>query len=249
MAPSALLRALMLCCLVGAPGAGLGAGPPLPPPRPAEFGAAADRPSQPVEAPLPPRRPDDLSTASVNLDPEPPDPACLAMLTELKVAFERLPPIRDGACGADAPLSVTRIGEVELTGPVTTLCPVAAALARWLNEVVAEEAREHFGQPVTRLAVGGSYECRGQNRRSNGKLSEHAFANAIDLMGFRLADGRTISVRPQASESPEGRFQASVQLKACAYFTTVLGPGSDEAHKDHLHLDLRGRGRAARFCQ
>ena len=99
------------------------------------------------------------------------------------------------------------------------------------------------------MLIGTSYECRGQNRVAGAKLSEHAFASAVDVMGFALGPDKTVSVGLLPPESPDGRFQAAVRTGACRYFTTVLGPGSDPEHATHLHLDIRARKGGFRVCQ
>jgi hypothetical protein len=138
---------------------------------------------------------------------------------------------------------------LEVSPPATLVCPVAEALARWSLDVVSVEANRHFDAPPVRIAIGTSYECRTQNRAAGAKLSEHAFANAVDVMGFTFQKGKLMTIVEQHPESPEARFQAAVRGGACSYFTTVLGPGSDAAHATHLHLDLRGRNRGYRMCQ
>jgi hypothetical protein len=100
-----------------------------------------------------------------------------------------------------------------------------------------------------KVLIGTSYECRAQNRQSGAKLSEHAFANALDVMGFEFVNRRAISVTARWDESPEAMFLSIIRAHACEHFTTVLGPGSDAAHADHFHLDLRERKRGARLCQ
>jgi hypothetical protein len=80
-------------------------------------------------------------------------------------------------------------------------------------------------------------------------MSEHAFANGLDIAGFTFEGRGPVSIAPHAEGSPEAAFQTSVQKGACAAFATVLGPGSDAAHSDHLHLDQRGRRGGYRICQ
>ena len=176
--------------------------------------------------------------------------ACLARLAQLGIRFEVLPAIEEGACHAARPLRVSGLPNgVELSPPATTLCPVAEALGRWTRESVGAEAERHLGHNLARVMNGTSYECRGQNRQDGAKLSEHAFANALDIMGFGFAGRGTISVAGQVADTAEGRFLAAVRASACAHFMTVLGPGTDAAHADHLHLDLRARSRGVRLCQ
>jgi hypothetical protein len=99
------------------------------------------------------------------------------------------------------------------------------------------------GKPADRIAIGTSYECRNQNRQASGKLSEHAFANGVDISGFEFKGRKALQIGEHPAGTPDALFQAAIRTQACAYFTTVLGPGSDPAHATHLHLDLRSRGR------
>jgi hypothetical protein len=205
---------------------------PLPPPRP-------DRATPPPAPPSGPVRADDGE-----------DAGCLAELDRLAVSYEPLAAIADGACGAAYPLRVKGLPDaVEVSPPATMTCPVARALARWTLDVVAAEADGAFKSRVLAVQIGTSYECRGQNRRNGAKLSEHAFADGIDVMGFALEHRRTATIGTFAPETPEARFQAAVREGACRYFTTVLGPGSDPEHATHLHLDLRDRRGGYRICQ
>ena len=137
---------------------------------------------------------------------------------------------------------------MEVSSPVTVVCPVAEALARWTSEAVLPEADRLLGHPLKTLLIGTSYECRAENRQAGAKLSEHAFANAVDITGFGFEKRASIAIAPRSDETPEALFQAVVRAKACAHFSTVLGPGSDAAHANHLHLDLRPR-RSGPMCQ
>jgi hypothetical protein len=126
-------------------------------------------------------------------------------------------------------------------------CPVAESLARWISEVVAPEAERQFQSTPTKLLIGTSYQCR--NQRNGAKLSEHALGNGVDVMGFEFAKRSPLTITAQPESSPEASFQTAIQKAACPIFNTVLGPGSDAAHGDHLHLDLRQRKGDYRICQ
>jgi hypothetical protein len=96
----------------------------------------------------------------------------------------------------------------------------------------------YFGVPVVDVKA-GSYSCRPRNNQRGAKVSEHAFGNALDVMAFILADGREVAVAKGWKGDPvEQEFLREAFVGACRYFTTVLGPGSDPFHYDHLHLDL-----------
>lgn len=239
-------------------------GAPMPPERPAELKpepaeprtdgpapAEAERPDLPVPPPLPPARPAELSgAAALALKVAPPDDtACRVRLTRLGVAFEPLPPLSNGQCGAPLPLKVTALGDgIGLPQPLTLVCKAAEALARWSTEVQVAADRE-LKQPLKSIDIGTTYECRGQNHGPDAKLSEHAFANGIDVMGFGFAGRASIPVKGMPEGSPEGRFLDDVRAKSCGFFRTVLGPGSDAAHANHLHLDERERSGGHRLCQ
>lgn len=220
---------------------------PTPPERPAELVPAPPPPA--AEMPAPPQRPPELSGEAVlALKVQPPDDtACRGRLTSLGATFEALPPIVLGQCGAEKPLKLASLKGVAVEPPATLVCGAAEALARWTTEVQFAAERE-LGQPLTSLSV-GSYECRGQNHSTDAKLSEHALANAVDVMGYGFSGRAPIRVGASVAGTPEASFQAAAQAKACGFFRTVLGPGSDAAHANHLHLDERERNAGHRLCQ
>ena len=111
------------------------------------------------------------------------------------------------------------------------------------------------GAGVVGLEAFGAYSCRGVDNLPGAQLSEHAFGNAIDVSGFRLADGREISIVRdwKRAGSPESAFLREVHAGACQHFTTVLGPGADVFHYNHFHLDLAMHGATdtgpRRYCR
>ncbi|WP_313899071.1 extensin family protein [Methylobacterium sp. E-041] len=224
------------------------------PPVPAEAkpgDKAADKPGEmPVPPPLPPERPAELSgEAALALKvAAPDDTACRVRLKRLGAAFEPLPAIVNGQCGTPLPLKVTGLPDVALPQSATLTCAAAEALARWATEAQVAAERE-LKQPLTGIAIGTSYECRGQNHDVEAKLSEHAFANGVDVMSFTFAGRPPIAVGAMPEGSAEGRFLDAVRARACGFFRTVLGPGSNAAHANHLHLDERERNAGHRLCQ
>ena len=171
---------------------------------------------------------------------------CRALLARAGVAFTALPPRRsDENCGYDDAVRLTG-GAVDIgwrPAGLGTTCPVAAALALWEWHVVQPAALEHFGAKVAAIEHFGSYSCRRLYGRAEGGWSEHAGANAIDVAGFRLADGRRITiVGDWPDEGAKGRFLRDVRDGACRLFATTLSPDYNEAHRDHLHLDQAARG-------
>jgi hypothetical protein len=130
-----------------------------------------------------------------------------------------------------------------LPADVATSCPVAAGLALWEWHVVQPAALEHLRSRVATIEHFGSYSCRRIYGRSEGQWSEHASANALDVAGFQLADGRRVSVLADwRDRSGKGRFLHAVRDGACRLFATTLSPDYNAAHRDHLHLDQAKRG-------
>jgi hypothetical protein len=133
---------------------------------------------------------------------------------------------------------------------IVTSCPVAAALALWERDVLQPAAIRRFGVPVAIIDHAGSYSCRRIDGRSEGRFSEHATADAFDILGFRLADGRRINVRRDWQRGGrEAAFLRDVRDGACRLFSTVLSPDYNAAHADHLHFDQAERGELGfRMC-
>ena len=163
-------------------------------------------------------------------------------------------PIREiegaGTCGMEHPFKVSGLadGSVEVSPKATLACPMTASVDRWLVEDVQPAAMAWFGQPVARVKQISSYSCRNMNGAKTGKISEHAYGNALDISGFVLADGREVIVKTGWKGRPEeSGFLRTVQATACERFTTVLAPGSNIYHYDHIHVDLmrRSSGRVA----
>ncbi len=155
-----------------------------------------------------------------------------------------------GICGLTRPFKVTALedGAVLLNSTYTLDCPMIAALDRWLAEVVQPLAQARFGQKVAQIDSMGAYSCRGMNGQYGAPISEHAFGNAIDIGGFRLADGRQITIVRDWTRGDEQTqaFLREVQAGACETFTTVLAPGSNAFHYNHIHVDLAMHGNSSR---
>lgn len=145
-----------------------------------------------------------------------------------------------GVCGISHPFKVAAFasGGIGLARQVTLACPMIPRIDAWLDEVVQPAANLYFATAVVEIRA-GTYNCRSRNNQRGGKLSEHAFGNAIDVMSFRFEDGRELTVvKGWRGASEEQDFLREVFIGACRYFTTVLGPGSDAFHYNHFHLDL-----------
>jgi hypothetical protein len=130
---------------------------------------------------------------------------------------------------------------------------MAEAVARWVREEVAPAAAATFGSSVKMVITGTSYQCRGRDRDPAAKISEHGHANALDLLGLKLANGTVVNFTDRATRFTDRAtrkdFRENIRQSACATFTTVLGPGSDSYHENHIHLDLIERHGGYRVCQ
>ena len=137
-----------------------------------------------------------------------------------------------------------------VTPPATLACPLVSALDRWVSEGVQPAALRWFGAQVTEIKQISAYSCRGMVGSGTSSISEHAFGNALDIAGFTLADGRKITVKDGWRGTPEEQgFLHDVQLSACETFTTVLAPGYNASHYDHIHVDLMRRSSGRRPCR
>jgi hypothetical protein len=137
-----------------------------------------------------------------------------------------------------------------VTPPATLACPLVSALDRWVSEGVQPAALHWFGTQVTEIKQIGSYSCREMVGSGTSSMSEHAFGDALDIAGFTLADGRKITVKDGWHGTPEEQgFLHDVQLYACETFTTVLAPGYNVYHYDHMHVDLMRRSSGNHPCR
>jgi hypothetical protein len=145
---------------------------------------------------------------------------------------------------------VTAFGPVAVKPTATLACPIVSVLDHWLAESVQPAAVRWFGARVVEIKQISAYSCRGMNGNPNAHISEHAFGNALDIASFTLADGRRISVETGWKGMPEEQgFLRDVQASACHEFTTVLAPGSNVYHYNHIHVDLMRRANRPIICQ
>jgi hypothetical protein len=174
-------------------------------------------------------------------------PQCRAVLAESTLTHKSVPDrdLADG-CGLSNAVKVTG-AFTHLSRSFTATCPLAVAWALFEKNVIAPAAREHLGQDVVRVLHFGTYSCRNINDRERGRRSEHATANAIDISGFVLADGRQITLRSgwNGNNRRHEAFLRAVRDGACGFFDVVLSPDYNAAHHDHFHFDM-GRYRACR---
>jgi len=173
--------------------------------------------------------------------------ACRAVLMEGGVSLRDQPDRDAGGFCALRDVLTLRGGTTPLrpAGPVLT-CPVALSFAIWERHALQPAARAILGAEVTAIDHYGSYSCRRTYGDATGRPSQHATANALDVAGFRLSDGRRITVAADWDDpGPEGRFLRAVRDGACRTYETVLGPEYNAAHRDHFHFD-RGPYRICR---
>jgi hypothetical protein len=148
------------------------------------------------------------------------------------------------------PMVTASAGPVEVQPPATLACPIVSALDQWINNAVQPAAQRWFRQPVVEIKQISAYSCRGMNGNPNAHISEHAFGNALDVAEFDLADGHKVSVQYGWKGSPEEQgFLHDVQLAACNDFTTVLAPGANVYHYNHIHVDLMRHYDGRHICE
>ncbi|WP_068460709.1 extensin family protein [Hyphomicrobium sulfonivorans] len=150
------------------------------------------------------------------------------------------------ACGAEQPfeLAAVRNGNVMLKPVAYLRCPMIPQVNLWVREVIEPAALRYYNSPLTELRIAGSYSCRPINHAFGAVLSEHGHANALDVSGFVLANGKTVSVKKGwRGDKRDQAFLREVRAGACHHFTTVLSPNYDRNHHDHFHVDLARRGK------
>jgi hypothetical protein len=161
------------------------------------------------------------------------------------------PPLLGPSLGPSRGPAVAAASMPAALAPAATLaCPIVSALDRWVGEGVQPAALHWFGSPVATIHQIGGYSCREMVGAAGSHISEHAFGDALDIAGFTLADGRKITVKDGWHGSPEEQgFLHDVQLYACETFTTVLAPGYNVFHYDHIHVDLMRRTSGRHPCR
>ncbi|MEI9804192.1 MAG: extensin family protein [Pseudolabrys sp.] len=220
---------------------------------PPEVSTPVGRP-MPINAPGVAPYPDDIPDDAI-LPPgratapramtRPQQPAYNAPLYE-QPAQRALPPLGPSR----GPQTTGAIAPAALTPPATLACPLVSALDRWVADGVQPAAMHWFRTQVVEIKQISAYSCRGMVGAGISHISEHAFGNALDVAGFVLADGRKITVKDGWHGTPEEQgFLHDVQLFACETFTTVLSPGYNAEHYNHIHVDLMRRASGRRPCR
>jgi hypothetical protein len=158
----------------------------------------------------------------------------------------------NGVCGMTRPFKVAAVsgGFVALAPKATLACPLVANVEAWFHEAIQPAAMAWFGSPVTEVKQISAYSCRTMNGQPGAAISEHAFGNALDISTFRFADGRELKVQHGWKGRPEEQgFLRAVHAAACERFSTVLAPGADAFHYDHIHVDLARRASGRNVCK
>lgn len=204
--------------------------------------------------PVPGRQP--AKPAAIRVVPEDPDQfaACQADLKALGTVFETAAAIDDGdGCGMSNPIVVREIlPGIKVAPEATFRCETALQLAKLTRETIIPAARIALADKgdLKGIRQASAYVCRNRNSAETGKISEHAHGNAIDIAGLEFEKGTVpMMIAAQDDGTFPAAFQRSLNAAACLYFSTVLSPGSDDAHKDHLHLDVIERESGYRFCR
>jgi hypothetical protein len=177
--------------------------------------------------------------------------ACRLRLTPDRVVFEPLGAIAGpGECGGRDIVLLKRVLikdhlPIEITPAATLRCEIAETIVDWVREDLVGRVTD-LGSVLVGIETLDSFECRGQNRIADAKLSEHGRANALDISAIRLKSGRLVQPTDSAVSKD---FRIAMRTTVCARFTTVLGPGADGYHEDHIHVDLAERRGGYRICQ
>ncbi|MDE5443041.1 extensin [Bradyrhizobium sp. CSA207] len=238
---------------------------PLPKPRPEQAPKGPERgPDKTVPAadgkpspdkPSPDEPSADKSGADKPVEAAPPPEkqasACRLALTEEIAIAPSIPEIRGaGGCGGEDLVRLEAIvlpdrRKVPVKPAAVLRCTMASAIADWVRTDMVPLATS-LGSTIADLDNFDSFECRGRNRIAGAMLSEHGKANALDVRAIKLANGQSIGLTDRAMSR---EVRERVLHSVCSRFTTVLGPGSDWYHEDHIHLDLAQRRNDYRICQ
>lgn len=151
-----------------------------------------------------------------------------------------------GNCPLVSPVRVQKFGSVSLSSSFLASCRLALSSAMFVSQVAKPQAEAQLGTKLTGIDHLGSYACRNVYNRTEGRLSEHATAEALDVAGFRLADGKTVTVlKAWKEEGASGNFVRDMFNQSCPYFGNSIGPDYNAAHANHFHLGMRWFG----FCR
>lgn len=243
---------------------------PVRSPRPKWRPAAALRPEMVVQVAAfphslpetatvaPPMRPENLRRRSQSRTvadrmPAPPQPEASDMRGSVcgvaAIKGAELGPVRSRVrgCGIDEAVKITAVAGLPLSVPATVDCPTARALNAWAGKALIPDVGR-LGGGVARIDVMGSYECRPRNNQRGAKVSEHGSGRAVDIGGFTLKNGTTISVLKGWGSAQHGKLMRRLHRAACGPFGTVLGPAANSFHRNHFHFDT-ARYRSGSYCE
>jgi len=220
-----------------------------------EWAVCESAAAEPV--PLPRARPHSAGPAAAPAASTPAAPksdepsACRLRLTPAIAIAPSLPPIEGpGECGATDLVRLEAVmladkTRIPLTPPATLRCTMAEAVAQWVRDEAPSIARD-LGSALAAIQNFDSYDCRGRNRVVGARISEHGKGNALDIKGLKLASGKIVQL---TDIHVAHDFRDRMRRSTCGRFNTVLGPGSDGYHEDHVHIDLAERRSGYRMCQ
>jgi len=232
------------------------------------FFAAEARGAPREDVPLPRPRPTDLHAPkspppedgkSEAAEKPAGDEACLERLKAAGFMFEPATQhaASNPACVIDTPVKLMGVPAASRAGVSIRLpeepmlaCRFAERVGHFLGDLAAPVLTGRLAAELKAVRTGPGYECRNRNRAANGHLSAHALGIAVDVAAFELANGKVLPIKPDGDARGEAAV-AAVRTAACGWFTTILGPGSDPAHTDHMHLDILTHGSSDRYriCQ
>jgi len=147
-----------------------------------------------------------------------------------------------GECPLSNVVRVRDFGPVALSGSFLASCPLALSSALFVSQQARPLTRSMMGSELTRIDHVGSFACRNIYHRQNARRSEHATAEALDISGFRLADGQRITVLRGWQSAKTQPWLQALLAASCDYYGNGLGPEYNAAHANHFHLGMRGYG-------
>ena len=251
--------------------------PPLPPEKPFEPEVVPPEPvidvkpdeipPEPVVTQMPSMQPQQVTLPRKNSALPPiflPAPAspidaaiCQATLSKLGVIYTQNPVyVMNASCVIANPVQLksNTLNNQKLEFPDQPIfnCAFALQFINFIHESAAPILASQTKSQIAKLYTGPGFVCRGRNGDSSAKMSEHAMGNAVDIERIELADGRVLLVKDAISAANKDyEVLTAVRHASCAYFTTVLGPGANEAHATHFHFDLGQHGKTGtyRICE
>ncbi len=202
----------------------------------------ASKPPEPFGPPPPPATWSAAEVEAGRMD-------CERRLSGLHALYDRLDPIREGACGSPSPIRLKafdseRAPLLDFVPPPTISCKLAGALRRWFDDVVQPKAKARLHATIVRMNTLSGYDCRTRYDDPTQRISQHAYANALDISEFITAKGEHVAVADAWNAGDErAEFLHDIHDGACEIFGTSLGPDANEAHRNHFHFDMIERRR------